>query len=95
MHFISLKIMASRVRDYLGYVQFPMVAYIFIVQTGFNLLQTVAVVIAGSLALAFVDWKVILPAEQKRTALKNPEWNRMMKKLDDIEILLKAFTGDK
>jgi hypothetical protein len=81
---IKLKIMSSRVRDYFGYVQFPMIAYLFLKQTGFDMVVAAVVAVVSCCVLAVVDWKFIYPAEQRNVMLKNPEWVRMAGKVDEL-----------
>lgn len=90
MEAISIKIILARIRDYLGYLQFAMISYIFITQTQFNLLHTIILVAISSIALAIIDWKIIYPAEQRKIQQKNPEWNKLMSKIEAIEKELKV-----
>jgi len=92
---IGFKVMTSRVRDYMGYVQFPMIAYLFLVQTGYDLLVAALLAVAGCAVLAVVDWKIVYPAEQAAVTNKNPEWLMLIEKVDRIERRLVNYLDGK
>jgi len=76
--------MFGRVMSYMAYLQFPMIVYLFVVQTGFDLLSTLFLILAGCAVLAVLDWKYIFPREKIQDSIINPQWNEMMGRLKDI-----------
>jgi membrane protein implicated in regulation of membrane protease activity len=82
---VIYKMMFGRFMSYMAYVQFMMVAYIFVSEVGivnFWILGTVFVVLAG--LLAYFDWKYVFPQEKIYDSIKNPQWNEMMDRLKTI-----------
>lgn len=69
---INFKIMAERTKAYVAWIQFIMVAILFIQQTMFNLITTLSLVAIALGILSLADFKWILPAELNRMAEKNP-----------------------
>lgn len=82
---VSFKIMFERTKMYVAWVQFAMIGWLFVLQTGFNLLSTLALTGALLGMLALIDFRWILPAEMERLAEKNPV---LMSIRDNIEELL-------
>lgn len=77
--------MFGRVMSYMAYLQFPMIVYLFVVQTGFDLLSTMFLILAGCAVLAVLDWRYIFPREKRIDSTINPQWNEMMERLKRIE----------
>jgi len=81
---VVYKMMFGRVMSYMAYLQFPMIVYLFVVQTGFDLLSTIFLILAGCAILAVFDWKYVFPIEKRLDSTINPQWNEMMGRLKDI-----------
>ncbi len=82
---IKFLVMFNRVKNYIGIVQFVMIGYLFIVSTEFDLVLTLILVSAFSITLGAIDYKLILPHEQKNVSEKNPVFMDILKKLERIE----------
>jgi hypothetical protein len=88
---ISMKVMFNRVKEYLAAFQFVMVAYLFIVQTQFNIITTSILILLGCSALALFDWKMVLPKEQQKMADINPAWMDAIHRLERIEKMINSL----
>lgn len=86
---ISLKVMAERAKAYVAWVQFLMIGVIFIQQTSFDLITTLALVVVALGTLSLIDFKWILPAELNRMAEKNPVMMSIKKDIAEIKTRLK------
>lgn len=84
MKWINFKIMGERSKAYIGYIQFVMVGYIFIVQIEFDLITTILLVVLALGAVSLIDFKWIFPAEQNVIAKKNPFLMEMRKDIKAI-----------
>jgi len=69
---INFKIMAERSKQYVAWIQFIMISILFIQQTPFSLITTIALVATVLGILSIIDFKYILPAELNRMSEKNP-----------------------
>jgi hypothetical protein len=85
MKTIRLKVMFDRIKQYIGIVQFAMVAYIFIISTEWNLYTTLILISIISMVLAVVDFKWIYPAELNEISRRNPFMLEVLKRLEGIE----------
>ena len=72
MKLINFKIMAERSKQYVAWIQFIMISILFIQQTPFSLITTIALVATVLGILSIIDFKYILPAELNRMSEKNP-----------------------
>lgn len=88
---IEFKIMFDRVKNYIAMIQFMMVGYLFIINTEFNLIATIATVAGLSAILAIIDYKWLLPREYGKLAEKNPAIVKIIKKLDKIDYKLEVI----
>ena len=93
------KIWFDRARAYIGYVQFMLLAYIAIKSLNNSPLRTwvfdnwyfsfpliFVVFFGGCMVLGFLESLVkIREHEQENYLVTNPEWQKMMKKLDNLE----------
>lgn len=88
MKWINFKIMAERSKQYVAWVQFIMIGWIFIAQTEFNLITTILLVILALGVLSLIDFKWIFPAELNRISQKNPVLMKIMNDVHDIKATL-------
>jgi len=79
-----LKFFSERMRQWVGWVQFAMVAYLTVVTTDVNLMFVLLGVIA-LLVWTAIDVKFIYPRESTTTFTRMPVWARFERKLDVIE----------
>ncbi len=85
MKWISFKIMFERAKQYVAWVQFMMIGWLFILQTEFNLVTTILLVGIALGTLALIDFKWILPAELDKMAQKNPVLMKIMSDVNEIK----------
>lgn len=82
---VVYKMMFGRVMSYMAYLQFPMVVYLFVAESGSDLMTTLFIVLIGCIILAITDWRYIFPREKMYDSTINPQWNEMMERLKRIE----------
>lgn len=87
--------MFGRVMSYMAYLQFPMIVYLFVVQSNLNLIMTLAAIAAGCILLALVDWAYIFPREKMYDSTINPQWNELMRRVKRIELRLSDESQEK
>lgn len=79
----KIKIWASRLRDYVGWAQFPMVFYMFLknFKVSMKLVAVISVIILA--IILYVDVKYVMPSEfayhAKKYAEANPEKGKSKK----------------
>jgi len=79
------RLLANRAKEYIGWVQFLLIAYTSTVLTDLSLIHFL-VGVPVFLVLLFFDWKVIFPSFQKQSALKNPFFRELNEKVDRIDV---------
>jgi hypothetical protein len=72
-----LKICIDRQRNYLSYIQFAMIAYLFIGEVGFKLWYLLIVPLM--ILSIYIDMKYIQPNELGHLLKRNSEWQRFIK----------------
>jgi len=77
--------MSERLKNYIGWIQFVMIGWIFITQTEFDLVTTILLVAIALGAVSLVDFKWVFPAEQNRIAEKNPFLISMRNDIKEIK----------
>ncbi len=85
MNVISIKVMFTRLKDYLGSIQFAMIGYLFVMDIGFNIYLAMFGIGALCMILAIVDYKWLLPKEQQTWSYKNPVMMEMLERIKRIE----------
>lgn len=88
---VKLLLMFDRLKNYMGYIQFMMVGYLFITQTEFNLMTTILLVMMASSIIVVVDYRFIFPRYQQELSLKNPVTHKMLGHLERIESTVKEM----
>lgn len=79
-----LKFYSERLRQWVGWMQFVMVAYLTVATTDVNLMLLLLGVVA-LLVWTAIDVKFIYPRESTTTFTLMPVWARFERKLDAIE----------
>lgn len=67
------KLVMTRAREYIGWVQFLVIMYTSIVLTNLNLTIVLAIIPAGLIFL-YIDRKYVIPRQFEATTEKNPVW---------------------
>jgi len=78
------QLFADRVRMYVNWVQFGMIAYTAIILTDISVASFLYLIPAFVLLMVF-DWYVVMPQNAAVNMRKNPEWQELMRKQDALE----------
>lgn len=90
MNWITIKVIAERQKQYVAWVQFLLILYIFIDQSPYSFWLVVPLSGIVILVLGFLDYKLILPKEYEKNMILNPFMVKIKKDLADIKEMLKG-----
>lgn len=72
MKMISFKVVAERMKQYVAWVQFVLILYLFIAESPYPFWIVLPVAGVGVLLIGYIDYKFIFPKEIGKVASKNP-----------------------
>jgi len=79
------RLLANRAKEYIGWVQFLLIAYTSTFLTDLSLIHFLVGVPVFALLL-FVDWKFVFPSFQRQLALKSPYFRDLKEAVDRIDV---------
>ncbi len=83
------KVYVDRIRYYLSFIQFIMIAYLTVVKTDLNLIILCILLGISLPILLFIDFRFVMPAELNYLTNKNPFMRKLDERLSNIEKSLK------
>lgn len=87
---IHFKVMFERIKGYASFIQFGMVAWLFIQNGGYEPISSVLLITGLCIVIGAIDIKWVLPSESKAVSERNPlvrEQMDILRKLDnDLKI---------
>lgn len=85
MKLISFKVIGERVKQYIGWVQFMLILYLFVAESPYSVWLVVPIAVIGILIIGVIDYKFIFPKEIGKVASKNPFWVEMQQDIKEIK----------
>jgi hypothetical protein len=92
MQMITIKVIAERTKQYVAWVQFLLILYLFIAQSPFSVWLVVPTATIALLVISYIDYRFILPAEFNKSSKLNPF---MVEIRDDIQSMKRELQSVK
>ena len=89
MNWITLKVVAERMKQYVAWIRFILILYIFIDQSPYPFWMVLPIAGVGILILGYLDYRFIFPREMNKISTRNPFMRELKKDLDEIKQILK------
>jgi len=83
----KVKFWQTRLAGYIAMVNFVMVFYLYILESplGLEWYHWLVVIVGGVIFLVLFDTLYVLPGSLSYQFIKNPEWNKHMKLIEEIK----------
>lgn len=74
----------NRLQVWMGRMNFLMILYLFVMQSGINPYVAVVGIVVGALSLAFIDSKYVVEDESRESIRRSPPWVKFLSEWNDF-----------